>query len=420
MLSLKYLFSLFIFLSIPHLWAGGVAIGNGGDIIECTQSSENELAGAYNLDYILTLPVAKGDTELEEIKTWQNSIERIKNILLQKVPSLVTSFDDFSKNIYNKSNSENRVWEPSPFGLVPLDDERIATLIPINCKNQGKNLITQAIIRSTQYSDNSKNMQIIYKYDATTLQKLELQKPMQLSFLLVHEWLWDISNNVERNRRINRFLHTKKIQTMSAAEVENNLKAMGLAIPDSPNNAFDSSQWLGYPFDPIRNRNQLYVPNTRLDFHQRQQTINCPAGSINCNPNWIESNNSLWHYRANIITCLSSIQNCDEAYPILLYFGDLDDLTSIVEIVRCKYISSVENNLNCEIFNPGIISVLSPSNSESQSLPMIISAQLNEDSFRMDFKGMEKSIVIGGQTRTEMIQIESVLTARFKLKTIGN
>lgn len=56
----------------------------------------------------------------------------------------------------------------------------------------------------------------------------------------------------------------------------------------------------------------------------------------------------------------------------------------------------------------------------SQSLPLIISAQLNEDSFRLDFKGIEKREVIGGQNRTELIQVESVLTARFKVKTNGN
>jgi len=40
-------------LVVQSLWAGS-RIGNGGDIVYCRQSEENNLEGYYSLDYIQT------------------------------------------------------------------------------------------------------------------------------------------------------------------------------------------------------------------------------------------------------------------------------------------------------------------------------------------------------------------------------
>jgi hypothetical protein len=224
---------------------GANGVGNGGDVIFCTASDNNFLNGAYSLDYILTLSEMQSDTSNAAVSSWKNSSDRIYKILAEKVPTLADLFNDYRRLVFNTGDySLKRVWEPAPFGLVDLKDELITSQLPRNCQHDGQYQVVQAAIKQFNSFSGTKD-KIIYKFVPALVNELDERSPLQLSYLLVHEWLWDISTNVDRNRRINRFLHSLKIATMSADEVKDYLLGMGLLIPDVKSKVFSPSSCQG-------------------------------------------------------------------------------------------------------------------------------------------------------------------------------
>ena len=111
---------------------------------------------------------------------------------------------------------------------MSLNDQKIVTLIPTNCRQNGKVQIVQAVIRQESKFTGRPPGDLVYRFVPAVLDELESKAPMQLSFLLVHEWLWDVSKNVDRNRRINRFLHSEALEHLSAEAVQAQLAGLGL------------------------------------------------------------------------------------------------------------------------------------------------------------------------------------------------
>ncbi|MGE0634062.1 MAG: hypothetical protein AB7O96_16730, partial [Pseudobdellovibrionaceae bacterium] len=219
--------------------ADGFRVGSGGDAILCQPSPDNFLNGTYSLDYILTLQKADQDEELVAVGSWEESSDRLYRLFLNKIPSLASYFNDFRRSVFNTSDySLGRIWEASPFGLVDIQDEYIESRVPANCLTEGKVKVVQAVIRQSKNFSGTKEA-IIYKYVPQVTDDLNRNHALQLSYLIVHEWLWDLSSNVDRNRRINQFFHSKKIETMTPAEIEAQLKAMGLRLPRVEPDLFD-------------------------------------------------------------------------------------------------------------------------------------------------------------------------------------
>jgi hypothetical protein len=52
----------------------------------------------------------------------------------------------------------------------------------------------------------------IYEFDPKILSEFIEFEPLQYPFLLVHEWLWDLTQDVQIIRDINRFLHSEAAQ----------------------------------------------------------------------------------------------------------------------------------------------------------------------------------------------------------------
>lgn len=216
--------SFLLFTSISFAKPLGQDVGNGGDIIICTESTDNELKGNYSLDYVLTYQ----GLELEEVATWQESVERIANLIKQKVPELYFSFKDFQDDIYNQSYSRPHVWEAAPFGLTQVNDEKIAVNLPDNCLVNGKFNLIQAVIRMNPDYTGAEAQ--IFKYMPKAVDSINEERPVQASFLFVHEWLWELSKNVDRNRRINRYLHSRAFSGHTPQQVVRELKGMGLPV----------------------------------------------------------------------------------------------------------------------------------------------------------------------------------------------
>lgn len=228
---MKTLTLILISLFSLNTFGGGGSgdIGSGGDLIRCSPTSENDLNGLYSLDYIVA--PAK---DYARIKTWQESMKRIRKILADKLPELTDSFSTFHDDIFNTELKRDHIWEPTPYALIELSDENLdlAVKIPDNCRNNKNVLLIQAVIRqSKSYSGTDT---IVFKYMQKALD--EVTDPLQLSFLFVHEWLWSLSDNVDRNRRINALLHSRTIEDMDEFDLRFTLERLGFVFPKSTRN----------------------------------------------------------------------------------------------------------------------------------------------------------------------------------------
>jgi hypothetical protein len=286
-------------------WAGsalaqpGQDVGNGGDLIQCRPSTENPFAGTLSLDYVLTYQ----EDELSAPPTLDASLDRISRLLLEKVPTLHESFRKFRASLFNASNpSFPYLWIPVADGLVNVHDEDLnaAERVPDNCRDGDLIPLAQAVIRQDPAVTGAGSV-VIHKYMANALKKLAAESPLQASFLLVHEWLWNLSDNVHRNRMIDRFLHSAALEAMSAEETQAFLKELGLHVPPVlPEDLFDTEHcrvfYAGVDGE-IRDRITEYaeehelpttVPLALGDFVLKAASQQCDLGTGSCS-GWAES-----------------------------------------------------------------------------------------------------------------------------------
>lgn len=387
-----FIMTMIVFIQ-QKTWARFV-VGNGGDAILCAVNSDNKLSGYYSLDYVLTLVNRHGDDGLAPVSSWQNSAERIYNLLLEKTPSLAPYFREFRENVFNKDYTKTKVWEPTPFGLVELDDQNITSIIPENCKKDGKTQITQTVIREFQIFSGVKKGYVIYKYDPEMVASLDKNSPLQLSMLLVHEWLWDLSQNVERNRRVNRFLHSKEIESMSSEAVIDSLKNMGLFIPDRQADIFDDRICQGTPIT-AKDFNEYYPkPFTlsnwgALSIGERQREVICPQNMISCNSTWKKS------IIPSVLTdhpfFLSPSWKTDRSYPLKIISPQyLQSIGRSVQYgvgqIACRFINDSQQNLECKVQDTKFYYPLfnqSSAVADFQDPSFIMKATLTTECFRL-------------------------------------
>lgn len=214
-----------------------VVVGNGGDAVLCEGASDNpdkgEFNGLYSLDYLLSFPGRN-----DELVSWSSLDEgwrELESLVIRIMPEHRRSFQDFRHWYRNEVNLRApRLWEAAPFGLVPLEDEGMVSQLPNDCRKHGQSQIVQAVVRQDpEFSGTSK---LIYKFVPAVLDDLEANDPRQLTFLLIHEWLWDLSPNVDQNRRLNRFLHDKATYSMDTAEAREVVEGLGFRLSRDPLN----------------------------------------------------------------------------------------------------------------------------------------------------------------------------------------
>lgn len=209
----------------------GTDFGQGGNVVMCKSSPTNNLSGYYSLDYLLTLNTKK---PLAHITSWQQSIYNIRRVINEKLPEFLARFDQFQQNILNEDYSRTEIWERIAFELIPINDQDLHSTVrvPSNCRNGNEIEIVQTVVR--QYRDFSGVNKTIFKYVPEIFDSLNGDRPLQLSFLIIHEWLWSVSDNVDRNRRIVRFMHSPEFYSLSRKELIEQLNGMGLDVQAIP------------------------------------------------------------------------------------------------------------------------------------------------------------------------------------------
>jgi hypothetical protein len=222
----KFIVSLLV-LVLPftsHASEGGEGVGNGGDGVLCTFSSGNQLEGLYSLDYLLEYRSVNPPVTVPD---WRASFSRIKALIESKAPHLAESLNEFLQHILNEDERVRspRVWQ-SIKHLEQLNDEGLDSHngIPINCMQKGKPRIVQAVIREIR--NTIVGEKIYYKFNRLALTFLRDTNPLQFSFLLIHEWLWDITSDVKTNRKLNYLFHSHAFDSITAEELAKELPAL--------------------------------------------------------------------------------------------------------------------------------------------------------------------------------------------------
>ncbi|MBC7467645.1 MAG: hypothetical protein H7256_16760 [Bdellovibrio sp.] len=204
------------------LWAGPRVTGNGGDVIRCFDSEK-----LFSLDYILTVGLLGKDIAPVKVNNLNLSLARISNLIKNKLPELSPSFEKFIYDYKNQQDfSKKYIWIQTKEGLDEISDENfVQDPVPTTCRRylNGTVAISQAVVRTEL-----KNGKVYFEYDASLLNRLS---KLQLSFVLVHEWLWDLSSSASNNRKINFFLHSNLIDQVSASEASAQLAQFGFILP---------------------------------------------------------------------------------------------------------------------------------------------------------------------------------------------
>jgi hypothetical protein len=206
-----------IILSSLNVMAQGAEAnaGNGGDVAFCSEAQEiNDLVGAFALDY-LRGKKTYGTHDPEYVSpSFFGSMERILSNLKLKVPELGNSLEEFMRFVENTYDfTQERVWTPSQLPLTPIFDEGLRVNLPENCQN-----VVQAIVRSGTGP-------IEYLFDEKTLGVLS---GLQLSFLYIHEWLRDFTDDPVTIVKVNWLLHSKRIESLSSEQLVAELKGRKL------------------------------------------------------------------------------------------------------------------------------------------------------------------------------------------------
>lgn len=203
--------------------------GNGGDVVLCgaTHGDFELPAGYYALDYLLTINTVN-EAQTTRFDNLAAALQSITNAMDAKLPTLARSFKTFIADYRNTTDPTHRYfWDEAPFGLDDIADENRVNDVPPACKTNGSIQLIQAVVHQNSEQAGLPQGTIGLKFVPSLLIALERDAPLQLSFLLVHEWLWDLSQNVDRNRRINRFLHSREFATMTSEQAVARLKSFG-------------------------------------------------------------------------------------------------------------------------------------------------------------------------------------------------
>ena len=216
-------------LSSRQASSNSAVVGNGGNTLFC--KDDTGIDQEYTLDF-----VTEGfgrDSIFREVNSLEQSMEQISVIIDKNsyvLPYFSFQFNTFSKDILNTlDDSRYNFWENVQGPLEETHDQNLERPLPENCLINGKPKLFQAFRRHGSRYVDSGTETTVYKYDEEILSRLK-SRPLQLSFLIVHEWLWSISGDVQVNRKINALLHSKAITQMNVIQVQRAFQQAGLNL----------------------------------------------------------------------------------------------------------------------------------------------------------------------------------------------
>lgn len=192
-------------LSFVRSAFAGHDVGNGGGFALCSDGNY------YTYDLLLS-----SDAPYGPLRTFANFPEYINSIYIDlKVldSSMADSFKYFMTLLYTQKAGEKFQWFPQK-NLPLMWNPEIESQLPNNCKRRFQ---AAYYFPKANPGDN-----VRYMFDKDLLEKVltQPQGALQISFLWVHEFLWNYFNfeNESSLRLFNRMLHSKRLSSLSKAE----------------------------------------------------------------------------------------------------------------------------------------------------------------------------------------------------------
>ncbi len=266
---LLLLFAVVLTLSISQFSHASGTVLNGGDAVQCGYAEFPPKPGYYSLDYLLTLdPEAP---PLYEVKSIEESLQRLNALMKMKLPELHRSFEIFMRNFLNRDMKRTHLWQPAPHGLINIEDENMIAQLPPACRvTHDKVSLIQAVVRQTP-AFTRMPAHTVFAFDTEVLKHMKERLPLQLSFLLVHEWLWEFSNHVVTNRMVNRLLHSQDFERMSRDQLVNFFKQISFSAPNAEQIVLYPESCLPNPKNLPRVFSSLQVIDAALGYSR----LNC-------------------------------------------------------------------------------------------------------------------------------------------------
>ena len=234
------LLSAAIFLGSVEGYAGGGFNGGGGYAVRCRDGLY------YALDFkVLAASNSPDRRQAPEIVAAGNlkaALTAVRDRLIGKIPKMagsLTDFIKFSEDILDKST--DRMWNFSDSKLNSLRNilggvgDAADIWIPEDCTQpDGSVDLHQAVIRHRLGS------KVHYEASKKVLEQLRKTSVVQESFLMVHEWLRDYTEDLIENpkqnalilQKVTGFMHSPRWHQISSEDMLNALRDYGLPMRD--------------------------------------------------------------------------------------------------------------------------------------------------------------------------------------------
>lgn len=251
---------LFVSLFVPLITNASISnnenggtVGNPGDTVICRPSPTFPFHPArpsyFSLDYALSIGWGENPQEFLDLP-WSESSFLIASLLAKAAPELSPSFTEFRafvEDLYSRgpslvstlapnaladgaTDALKRKWKKKLRLPISVGDRGDISALPRECKNRvalpvsSEFFIYRAILRKGNIDT------ITYEYDPRILAPLIKEKSPQFSLMMVHEWLWDHTDDIEIVRRVTLFLHKKRSHKLNPQTLRTELREMGLRI----------------------------------------------------------------------------------------------------------------------------------------------------------------------------------------------
>lgn len=250
------LVSILFAFSISAAATNGGEVRNGGDVVYCKPQKGFLHAGYYSLDFFFsTNSESEGLKAFGKDATFERIIQKIISLLELKDRNLAASLRSFASLAMKSDRQQNKIWIPAPYGLHALADENVVQVLPENCQHleNGKPGWIQTVQRETVGS------KTFYHYDVGTIEKLSAN-PLQKSYLFVHEWLWDFTQDARSTRYVNQLLHSSDLESMSPNQFSFYLKDLGLHWSQSYT-VLDTISFFPMISNKFNNDKEIVVPS---------------------------------------------------------------------------------------------------------------------------------------------------------------
>lgn len=229
----QYLLSSIWIFSAPLYATGGVIQGGGG-IVSCSVFYNGEARRVhFSTDYLITVKSEADIAEpwrykdVPEGSTVESWLYDFRNMLKSKIPD--NAFEWFRELANAQMGDQD---DPSLFAWHPLKDSDVPSLSTIQ-PDILKSLSAQCLDMKLQLlmlREESSSHEVMYRYnEQETDDGLGLTQ-LQLSFFIVHEWLWNFTRDPVAVRRANQYIHSQEFYDATSAEAISKLTELGINI----------------------------------------------------------------------------------------------------------------------------------------------------------------------------------------------